>query len=383
MSSSLYEVGQHHEKVWTDPETNVRYDERGNPVIYHDQNYSGNMPAYYTENRQPLKYAEVFPGPVNVHQNVPLSDFAIAFEIDAGIFISPVISPVKTVKKRSDLFYKISRAEVTRDDRKSDIRVVGGVANEIQQSFDTDNYQVVDHAYRDFLPDEVADNADEVLQLMSSITTFLTTVLEFNWDRRTIEDLFTTVNFSDATFASTNPESEQITDATPTKRHIHGAFNAGNIQIVRNNVMMGATHVVMNADVAQQIAQSPEIADVVKHQRGVDYVIEGGWAGENFSLPNILYGKRVVVMPHVNNTAKKKKTPVFVDLLDDKLIFLHVAPPSRRTRNAGTVFRKGGLIVRTYRDEPRKGTFIEVEMIQDEKLTNAFAGHILTDALPA
>lgn len=381
MSSQPYTPGQFLEEIHVDVRTGVRRDSLGNEIRVEPQSFSGLAPAYYTEAGQALLYQDVYPGPVNVHQNVPLSNMAVAFEIDSGIFVGPEIAPVFDTKKRSDSFYKISRDDVTRDQEEDDVRAVGGVANEIQQSFDLDNFQVIDHALRDFLPDEVAENADEVLSLMDGIMKFITTVLEFNYDRRVFRNLFTVANLSDQTFASTNTAAEQIGDATPLKRHIHNAFNQANITIIRQNVIVGATHVVMSADVAQRIAASPELADQVKLQIGESYVKKGGWAGRNFGLPNELYDKTVVVVPHVNNTAAKGQTAVFSDLLTDNLIFLHVEPPSRRTRNTGTTFRKNGLNVRTYRNEDRKGTFIEVEMIQVEKLTNAFGGHILTDAL--
>lgn len=382
MVAKLYDPGQHVQEIYTDPQTGARYDATtGNQIQELIQPVSPEAICYYTSVKMPLTYADVYPGPVNVHQNVPLTDFAIAFEIDSGIFIGPQIAPLKTGGKRSDIFYQLSRSDVTRDYGDGDVRAVGNTANEIQQGFDTKTFQVVDHAFRDFLPDEVADNADEVLDLTNTITTFLTTVLEFGYDKRLVQNVITAANFPDATFASTNTGGDQLQAALPTNRIIHRAYNAANLSVVRSNLMMGTNHVIMNADVAQQTAESPEIADIVKHQMGVSYVVEGGWAGPNFGLPTQLYGKTVVVVPHVENTAKKGQTDSFSDLLADSLLFLRVEAPSRRTRNAVTTFRKDGLTVRTYRDEGRKGTFIEVEMIQDERLTNANGGFILTDVL--
>jgi hypothetical protein len=60
---------------------------------------------------------------------------------------------------------------------------------------------------------------------------------------------------------------------------------------------------------------------------------------------------------------------------------LHVGQPGRRTLNTLTTFRKGGIVTRTYRDESRRGQYIEVEMIQTEKATNIYGGYAITTAI--
>lgn len=378
---SQHEPGGNFQEIYTDPKTGARHDAKtGDPISYANQSYGKNETCYYLGHGQPIRYADVYPGPINVHQNQALSDFAVRFELDSGMFIAPVIAPVKTVSKRSDIFYKVASqgADLVRDpDNNDDVRGVGGTANEVQQGFDTDTYEAQDRAVRDFIPDKVADNADEVLQLMTSTTEFLQQFMLYRWDARVLA-LLAAANFSNDTF--TNLGGGQVGSATETNRYINLTFNAANIAMGRQNLNGYATHALMNADVASQMAASPEVAGQVKFVNPT-FTQQGGWAGPNFGLPEMLNGRRVVVAPHVENTAKKGQTAVFSDLFTDNVMFLHIEAPSRKTRNCITTFRVGGINVRTYRDEPRKGTYVEVEMDQIEKITNAFSGYLATDAL--
>lgn len=378
-----YEAGENFEELYIDPETNQRYDSRGNPITVAPQSFNPNAVAYYAGDRaQPLRYADVYPGPVNVHQNQALTDFAVRHELDSGLFIAPEIAPVKTVSKRSDIFYKVASqgADVVRNpDDLTDVRAIGATANEVQQGFDTDTYTAVDRAVRDFIPDKLADNADEVLEVMASTTRFLTSFLEYRWDARLLTNILTTGNFTNATLTAAG--GGKVGAATTSLRYIHLGFNSAIAAMIQANLMYGPTHVVMASATAQRIAASPEVAGQVVYGLGATYTVQGGWAAQNYGLPAMLYGVRPVIAPHVKNTAKKGQTASFSDILTDNLIFLRVEAPGRRTRNAVTTFRVGGLNTRTYRDEGRKGTYVEVEMDQVEKITNSYSGYILTDVI--
>ncbi len=376
----MYEPGEFFEEIHTD-ENGVRYDGRGNRLSIPDQSFDRNAVCYHLSHGQRVRYADVYPGPLNVHQNQALSDFAVRFELESGLFMAPTIAPVKTVNKRSDIFYKVASQgeDIARNvTDNTDVRGVGSVANEVQQGFQTDTYTAEDRAVRDFVPDKVADNADEVLELMSSTTRFLEQFMLYRWDARVLA-LLTAANFTQ-TGTWTALGGGKVGSATEANRYIHLGMNAQNIELIRNNLMGGGTHIVINADVAQRMAASPEIAGQVKFVNPT-FTQQGGWAGSNFGLPDLLNGKRVVVVPHVQNTAKKGQTANFSDLFTDNAMMMFVEAPGRKTRNAITTFRVGGISVRTYRDEPRKGTYVEVEMDQTEKITNAFGGHLGTDLL--
>lgn len=378
-----FQPGEFKQEIYVDPKTGARYDaQTGNPIsdVPH-QSFDRNAIAYYTANGQPLRYANVYPGPVNVHNNQSLTDMSVAYELDSGMFIAPELAPISTRTKRSDIYFKISRDDVTRDYGSKLVRAIGGTANDAQQAFDTTNYQAIDYAIRDFVPDKVAANADEALQLMQSTTKFLTDIIEVGYERRVVSKMFGTANFTNTTFAAaTSDGSGTINTATNTNRYINQAFNTVRANMILANNGKPPTHVAMNVDVAQRIAASPEISEVVKYEMGVKYETDGGWSGPNYGLPDKLYGLKVAVQALPSNSAAKGQAASFAALLTNTIGFFVVENPGLKTKNCTTTFRVGGLTVRSYRDEARKGTFVEVEMDQDENITNSYGGYLLTGA---
>lgn len=380
--------GEMQQEIYTD-ENGVRYDAITGSMLPDagPQRYGANEVAYYTAAKQPLRYAAVYPGPVNVHVNKALTDLSVAYEIKPGMFIAPEIAKVRTVSKRSDNFFIWQRGDVTRDYGAAAEWAIGAVPNEINQSFDTGSYTAKRYGFRDFLPDEVAANADEALQLATMITEFLTRVIEKGIDARVaVNKMFSTALNTNTTFAAaTGTGSGTIATATNTARYINQAFNTAKINVSLANNGQLPTHVVMNQDVAQRIAASVEIADQIKLQMGVQYILNGGWQGRNYGLPDQLYGMNVVVTGLPNNTAVRGQTDSFSLLIGGALNsgtigFFIVEQPGLKTMNTCTQFRVGGITVRSYRDDPRKGTWIEVSVDQDENITNSVGGYLLTAA---
>lgn len=374
-----FQPGEYLQEIFIDA-NGQRHDANGNSIgDVPPQNYGSNDVAYYSASGQPLRYANVYPGPVNVHQNQALTDFSVAYELDSGMFIAPEISPIRTVDKRSDIFYKIASDDVTRDYGNLAIRAIGATANEITQGFDTDTYASVDYAFRDFVPDKVAANADQALQLVQATTKFLTDVLELAYERRVITAQFNTATVTNQTFASaTSGGAGSIASATITLRYIHQAVNTARKAVILANNGKPPTHLVFDLDTAQRVAASSEVAEQVKYQMGPEYLLNGGWKGKNHGLPNELYGLKVAVVGAVSNSAARGQTAVNSFLLSNTMGLFIVEPPALKTRNNLTTFRVGGLTVRTYRDEARKGTWTEVEMDQTEKVTNSVGGLLLT-----
>lgn len=333
--------------------------------------YGEVFPTHYdiSGNEKPCMYTDVYPGPTNVHQNAALTDFATRFELDSNMFISAKLAPIFTVGKRSDIFYKVSKEDVSRvQDTK---RAVGATANEIQQGFDTDTYTVSNYAVRDFLPDAMVNNADEALDMVAGTTRFLTQVLGFAKDRRVMA-LLTTGNFASSAAVAAWGVS------TPALKTIQKDFNVANASIILGNLGAGMNTFFINSTTALGVAATQEIQDSVKHNMGVSYVTDGGWPGENYGLPSRLYGSEVVVQAIPTNSAKKGQAKSMAVTFGDNAFFARVEAPSRRTRNCITTFRQGGMTTKTYRDEGRGGVYVEVEAIEVEKITNADGGYVKT-----
>ena len=359
-------------------------DTAGNPIVVQPQINSPYAPLFYTDRgHEVVKYADVFPGPSNVHENAALTNLAVRFEVDEGVVIGQKIAPVLNTKHRSDVFYKVDTGQeaIRNPSDGEDKREVGVAAREIKQGFTTDNFAVENYALRDFLPDDTVNNADEALEMLSSSTRFLTSTLLYRSDCRLLQNVLAAANFTNATMTALSGGGK-IGAATETDRFIQLALRAGRKAVHDQNMMKQSNTLVISSDVASRIASSTELISVAKHQIGAQYIAEGGWRGENWGLPNSLYGTEIVVANHIENTAAKGQTSAISDVLTDNMILLNVEAPSRRTRNAVTTFRNGeGVRVRTYRDDARKGVWVEAELIEDRHITNSLGGYVITDCV--
>ena len=383
MSATQYAIGENAQEIFTDSNGN-RFDERGNIIQGGpDPSLNPHAACYRTERGQELRYANVYPGPVNVHQNVPLTDFSVAWEIEnPGVAMK--IAPVHTVSKRSDIFYIIGQQgqELLRTPGdEADYRAVGAVANEVQDIFNTDTYTVANYAFRDFLPDEVADNADEVLQLSQHITGFLTGRLEQRWDYRAIAlMLAANSSFNTQTFATAAAASVKIKDATQTNPYVTLALNYVKALMIANNGQVAPNTLVVGLDAAQAMAACSEVRQQIVYDVASQAIRNGGMDANPLTggLPEVFGGLKTVCAYNVQNTAKKGQTSAYSALLSNKIYVLHVGTPGRKTLNAITTFRKGGIVTRTYRDEGRRGMYIEAELIQTVKVTNQYGGQEIT-----
>ncbi len=329
-----------------------------------------------------LRYANQYPGPTNVHVEKALSDFAVGYEIDSGLFVAPEISKVLTVTNRTDQYFVLARGDVLRQYGTKLKRGIGAVANDGQQGFSLAQYAAIDYAFRDFLPDKIVANADEALQLTQQTTRFLTDVMDFGWDQRVItqiEAITQTATFADLVPGVSGPTIGTSTISTP---YISTAINAAIGQAQLQNNGYTPNTIVMNATTARKLSISPLILDQTVYSPGGEAMIKVGGLTSPINrlsgLPDSYLGLKVVVVNIPINTAAVGADDVFGTLLDGSIALLYTEEPSRRTRNFSTTFRVGGINVRTYRDEPRRGTFIEVEMDQVEAVTNPHGAFLIT-----
>ncbi len=401
-----YIPGENLEVIRTDAATGRRYNfTTGDPIstpLQHDPSVlcrtaDGRRVSYaelWSRIPQPLRakamkkvnrYAEVYPGIVDTHINTAMEDFMVDYSVDEANFVAERIAPVLTVPKRSNVYFVRARGDQARINNPNLVRAPGAVATDAQQGFTTATYQTIKYGVRDFLPDEVAENADEVLQLTQSITRFLNTLQRTAQDYRVISKLFSTsVVTNNGSFESlTNGGSGTLDTASATNRYIAQALQNASNNVALSNLGLGATTVVMGPTVASRIMASPEVAPQLVYDMGGRYLTQGGMTprvSRSFGMPPRYADMDVIVVPTVQNSAEKGLTDNLTFLADNNHILVHyIEGPGRQTRNTMTIFRFGAWKVKTYRDESRNGFYIEVNVDQVEALTNPYGAYLITD----
>jgi hypothetical protein len=98
--------------------------------------------------------------------------------------------------------------------------------------------------------------------------------------------------------------------------------------------------------------------------------------------PDMLWNCRLIVAGSIENTTKEGQADSIADIWNDNVLVAYVEPnPSLTGLSFMYTFRSRQFRVKTWREEKRDGEFIEVSVIQDEKLVASAAAYLLTDAL--
>lgn len=127
------------------------------------------------------------PEPRNLHVDSILTNFSLQYKNEEMIWEQ--VCPVVPVGKRSDKYFKYSKANAFRlfDDK------IGpkSLANEIDWEVSNDNYSVKDHALSDYVTQEEIDNADTPLSPERDSNDFINLMLDIAQEKR-VATLFTT-----------------------------------------------------------------------------------------------------------------------------------------------------------------------------------------------
>lgn len=155
--------------------------------------------------------------PATVHLNQYLSDFVVGYANDEFV-ADKLISPVP-VSNRSDSFVKHDKRNIfsAPDDGLAGPR---SIANEVNRTYSTDNYSVVDRALQEYVDNEVLKNADEAFMELIGNALDLVDKLMLRREIRGATLLTTAANYSGNTTALTGVEWN-------SGALVSGAYNGG------------------------------------------------------------------------------------------------------------------------------------------------------------
>lgn len=307
----------------------------------------------------------------DLHIDVPLSNLTIAYEPQG--LIAPLIYPVVTVDKESNVYYVWAKAESLR--LQDAYRSRGREANRINFDVSSDTYAVKNYALAMDLPLEDVDNADAPLDIRGSAARRVTNGLNLAWENRLAVTLTTTTNMTSST-ALTNNWAD-LADGTPVDDLYVG-----------RDAIRKATGFTPNVGVFGDHAWSrfSRHPDVIEFIRGRGDNTGGGPVTEAqvataFGLSRVLVGKGL------KNTGAEGVSATYTDIWSTAAILLYVAPaPGLMEASHGYTFRwtpagmPGALAVERYTNQREKTESVEVHMFQDEKVTGTDLGYLIVGA---
>jgi hypothetical protein len=306
----------------------------------------------------------------DVHIDVPLSNVAIAFKPEG--MIAHQIAPIVTVNKQSDGFYIWTLDDGFRTEE--DDRAPGTEANVVTRNVSSDTYYAKNRALKDRLPYEDIANADAgfIFTERSARAEFVTSKLLLNWEVRVASQCTSTSNVgSSSTVASAWSDydnSDPLGDIDTGINNVEGAIG------YRPN------RVVIGGDAWNNMKQNATlISRIYGQQTGAK-----GRLVQPAQVANILEVDEVLIGRAFQNTSDEGQTATLSRIWGDHVL-IHYTPKTARKDTPAFMysFRWGKVMNMTAQVHqlPRaKAEEVEVGYYQDEKITFANAGYLLTNA---
>lgn len=295
----------------------------------------------------------------NTHYDKVLTEVSIRYSQEG--YIANRVFPQLPVQKESDLIPVYDRENYR---VYNDLRADGALAAEVDWGWTFRWYQAQEHALRDIVTDRALANVDDPIDLFIDTAQHLTDMLLLRADYDAMSILLDTNN----AIGSTNCNWTSYSTASP-KTDIMTAKNAiwaatgrqPNVMIVPSNVanLMGL------------------IAEIKEERKYVNDLTQSG-------LPRNLWGLEVIEVPITRLTSNPGATPTSAAVWSDNIWIGYVDPnPRRKMLTFGLAPTPRPRTVRTYRDEARAGTWVEVSWIYDFVVVARECGYILQTVFTA
>lgn len=275
--------------------------------------------------------------------------------------IAMQVFPEVSVKKDSDLFRVYDRdfriPETSRANK--------GVANQHFWEVSSSTYVLEDHALKDYVSDDDADNYD-MADLRADTTEELTDKILLRLEK-SVADLFTTTNWSlNVSLAAANDwaaANTTVSDPVPY-------FDTGTTTILRNGGMK-PNFAIMPRNAFVGAKNHISVLDRVKYTSGE--VTKNIIAG-------LLDVQELLVPAGAYDTAPKGLGPSITSIWGD-VAFIGYKPdaPGPKRPSAGYVFRKNVPMVRRWMDDERNAEAIEVRMKYQARVVASLCGFLIKD----
>lgn len=316
-----------------------------------------------------------------VHVDQPLTNISIAFLQNAANFVAGQVFPNLPVQKQSDLYYTFDRGYFNRDEAQK--RAPGTEAAKVGFDLATASYFADVWAVKHGIPDQIAANADAVLNLERSAAELVTHKMLLRCEKDWAANYFTTsVWGTEYTGVAASPGTGDVVQwSDQTSGNPIGDIRTAKTDIMESTGFMPNT-MVMSQRVLDALVDHPDIVDRIKYSGGVGNqnpaVTSEQALSQLFGIP------RILVMRGVENTAAEGDTNVHSFIGGKNALLTYSAPtPGIMTPSAGYTFSWQGYLGQTntfgmatkrrYRDE-LETTEIEGAMAFDHKLVASDLG---------
>jgi hypothetical protein len=328
------------------------------------------------------------PGSPDVHIDGPLTGVSVAYFQDGNDFIADKVFPSLPVDKRSDVFWKYSKADWRRADAQK--RAPGTESAGIGWSNQTDSFYCEVYAAHVDIDAQTRANADSNWNLDSDATRLVTSHLLRGKDQLWANKYFKTgVWGTELSGVAAGPTSGQFLQWNQTASD--PLFNSTNwLADFRLLTTKPINFAVIGVDVWKALKNHPAILDRIKYtQKGV---ITEELVAEFLGIPKIYIAYSSQANgPAINDAKAQDAAATYSWTIDTKSALLGYAPsrPSLLEPSAGYTFNwKGygasnssGLTMSNFYDPKIKADRVEGEAAYDMKLVSRDCGVFLKNVV--
>lgn len=306
----------------------------------------------------------------DVHIDQALTTFSKAITNDE--LVGDKILPPVPVDKRSDLWF-IYGTEYFK--KRDDLRRPKSEAIEIDWTMSKGHYNAEEHAEKYLVSDAEAKVADAPVDPAIDATEFVTASVQ---NQREIAQLALVTNAAQVTNNATLAGTTQWSDYTNSVplTNIRTAKTT-----VRNAIVKRANFFSASYDVCLVLADHPSIKDLLKYTDPNALTSSG--------LPPTIRGLTVNEAGSMYDTANQGQAATFASIFG-KNALVHYTTPSvgRKIVTFGYTMEAPddttgvrGLSVRRYRDDKKKGEYVEVSVMYDLQLVAPTGGYLYLAAI--
>lgn len=335
------------------------------------------------------------PAVSSVHIDRALTNLSIAYMNDT--FVADMVFPPLPVQKDSDKYFVYDREAFLRGSgfdalgKLKSLRRPRTEAVEDEYTLSNNPYFCEEYARRQLVTDKEQVMADAPLQPRMDATNVVTERLKIDNESAVAKVACTTTNYPTAgkVTLTTGGSGTSWASYTSTSSLPLSNIRDGKIQ-VRKSILREPNKALYTVDSAQTLADHPDIKELVKYVHA-DALSSSG-------LPKVLRGLETIEGSAQQATsAEGAATLTTGNIWADEnstavcLIFYTAPNDGPRTVHLGRTFDakdattgEVGITIRRYRDEPKKGEWVEGSMTRDwrhvalDGSSKALAGYLIS-----
>jgi hypothetical protein len=296
-----------------------------------------------------------------LHVNQLLSNVSVQYKNEE--YIADKVFPKIAVMKDTDLYRVYDRSFKIPESK----RAPKGVAKEFSFEFSTSSYALEQHALKDYVGVDEEENNDQgslEVDTVESLTDAIMRRMELS-----VASLFTTTNWSlNVSLAAASAWSSNTITSDPVPVWDTGATT------VINNSGKTPTFGILPRDGYIAIKNHVSVLDRIKYTS----------SEVSKNMIQALIGVNELLVPTaVQDTAADGLAPVMSPFFAD-FAFLGWKPAGGggiKTPSCGYMFERSAPRVRSWKDEERNATAIEVEIKYQPKIVASLTGYLIKDTV--